>query len=73
MDFAEKMLELARAKTAEHPGIRVRFESGNALALAYPDDAFDAATVGFGARNFCRSAARALRDARGSCGRAAGL
>ena len=52
IDFAEKMLELARAKTAEHPGIRVRFESGNALALAYPDDAFDAAAVGFGARNF---------------------
>jgi len=52
MDFAEKMLELARAKTAAHPGSRVRFESGNALALAYPDDAFDAATVGFGARNF---------------------
>jgi demethylmenaquinone methyltransferase / 2-methoxy-6-polyprenyl-1,4-benzoquinol methylase len=52
IDFAEKMLELARAKTAQHPGIRVRFESGNALALAYPDGAFDAATVGFGARNF---------------------
>jgi demethylmenaquinone methyltransferase / 2-methoxy-6-polyprenyl-1,4-benzoquinol methylase len=52
IDFAEKMLELARAKTAEHPGSSVRFESGNALALAYPDDAFDAATVGFGARNF---------------------
>ena len=52
VDFAEKMLELARAKTAEHPGIRVRFESGNALALPYPDGAFDAATVGFGARNF---------------------
>jgi demethylmenaquinone methyltransferase / 2-methoxy-6-polyprenyl-1,4-benzoquinol methylase len=52
IDFAEKMLELARAKTAAHPGMTVRFESGNALALAYPDDAFDAATVGFGARNF---------------------
>ncbi len=52
VDFAEKMLELARGKTAEHPGIRVRFESGNALALPYPDGAFDAATVGFGARNF---------------------
>jgi demethylmenaquinone methyltransferase/2-methoxy-6-polyprenyl-1,4-benzoquinol methylase len=47
-DFSEKMLELARAKA----GARVRFESGNALALDYPDDAFDAATVGFGARNF---------------------
>jgi demethylmenaquinone methyltransferase / 2-methoxy-6-polyprenyl-1,4-benzoquinol methylase len=48
IDFSEKMLELARAKG----GPRVRFESGNALALAYPDDTFDAATVGFGARNF---------------------
>jgi demethylmenaquinone methyltransferase / 2-methoxy-6-polyprenyl-1,4-benzoquinol methylase len=48
VDFAEKMLELARAKA----GARVRFESGNALALDYGDDEFDAATVGFGARNF---------------------
>jgi len=48
VDFSEKMLELARAKA----GSRVRFESGNALALDYPDDQFDAATVGFGARNF---------------------
>ncbi len=49
VDFSERMLELARAKAQ---GAGVRFESGNALALAYPDDAFDAATVGFGARNF---------------------
>jgi demethylmenaquinone methyltransferase/2-methoxy-6-polyprenyl-1,4-benzoquinol methylase len=49
VDFSERMLELARAKAA---GARVRFESGNALALDYPDGAFDAATVGFGARNF---------------------
>jgi demethylmenaquinone methyltransferase/2-methoxy-6-polyprenyl-1,4-benzoquinol methylase len=48
VDFSERMLELARAKA----GARVRFESGNALALDYPDGAFDAATVGFGARNF---------------------
>lgn len=48
VDFSEKMLELARAKS----GARVRFESGNALALDFSDDAFDAATVGFGARNF---------------------
>ena len=48
IDFSEKMLELARAKA----GARVRFESGNALALDYADDEFDAATVGFGARNF---------------------
>ena len=46
-DFSERMLELARAKA---PGLT--FEHGNALALDYDDDEFDAATVGFGARNF---------------------
>jgi demethylmenaquinone methyltransferase / 2-methoxy-6-polyprenyl-1,4-benzoquinol methylase len=46
-DFSEGMLELARAKAPE-----VEFEWGNALELPYPDDSFDAATVGFGARNF---------------------
>lgn len=49
VDFSERMLELARAKVG---GTGVRFESGNALDLDYPDGAFDAATVGFGARNF---------------------
>ena len=51
-DFSERMLELARAKALAGGGSRVRFESANALALPYADDAFDAATVGFGARNF---------------------
>ena len=46
-DFSEGMLELARQKTAA-----VDFEQGNALELPYEDDSFDAATVGFGARNF---------------------
>jgi demethylmenaquinone methyltransferase/2-methoxy-6-polyprenyl-1,4-benzoquinol methylase len=46
-DFSEGMLERARAKNAA-----VRWEQANALALPYPDDSFDAATVGFGARNF---------------------
>jgi demethylmenaquinone methyltransferase/2-methoxy-6-polyprenyl-1,4-benzoquinol methylase len=46
-DFSEGMLELARAKA---PGIS--FEQANALDLPYDDDSFDAATVGFGARNF---------------------
>jgi demethylmenaquinone methyltransferase / 2-methoxy-6-polyprenyl-1,4-benzoquinol methylase len=50
-DFAEAMLARARQK-ARDAGSAVRFEWGNALALPYPDDAFDAATVGFGARNF---------------------
>jgi demethylmenaquinone methyltransferase/2-methoxy-6-polyprenyl-1,4-benzoquinol methylase len=46
-DFSEGMLERARAKSEA-----VRWEQANALALPYEDDAFDAATVGFGARNF---------------------
>ena len=51
-DFSEGMLTLARKKVAG-----VRFEHGNALALPYDDDSFDAATVGFGARNFSDLAA----------------
>jgi demethylmenaquinone methyltransferase/2-methoxy-6-polyprenyl-1,4-benzoquinol methylase len=54
-DFSTRMLELARAKAAA-PGLQVagglRFEFANALELPYLDGAFDAATVGFGARNF---------------------
>jgi len=46
-DFAPAMLEIARRKA---PGLA--FEEGDALALDYPDHSFDAATVGFGARNF---------------------
>ncbi len=56
-DFSDRMLELARAKaTTAGPGrpegVELRFEPANALALPYRDDEFDAATVGFGARNF---------------------
>jgi demethylmenaquinone methyltransferase/2-methoxy-6-polyprenyl-1,4-benzoquinol methylase len=51
-DFSERMLELARAKTAQRGLRQVRFEVANALSLPYGDDEFDAATVGFGARNF---------------------
>lgn len=52
-DFSERMLELARAKAGRVPGAgTLRFESANALALPYAENEFDAATVGFGARNF---------------------
>jgi demethylmenaquinone methyltransferase/2-methoxy-6-polyprenyl-1,4-benzoquinol methylase len=52
-DFSERMLELARAKSERMPGIgQLRFETANALALPYAENEFDAATVGFGARNF---------------------
>jgi demethylmenaquinone methyltransferase / 2-methoxy-6-polyprenyl-1,4-benzoquinol methylase len=46
-DFSDGMLDLARAKADD-----VVFEQANALDLPYDDGAFDAATVGFGARNF---------------------
>lgn len=51
-DFAAEMLARARTKAAAAGARGVRFEEANALALPYPDDSFDAATVGFGARNF---------------------
>jgi demethylmenaquinone methyltransferase / 2-methoxy-6-polyprenyl-1,4-benzoquinol methylase len=49
-DFSEGMLELARAKTADQPTIKV--EWANALELPYADGEFAAATVGYGVRNF---------------------
>ena len=58
-DFSERMLELAQVKSERERGVgavpldvSVRFESANALALPYRAEEFDAATVGFGARNF---------------------
>src|SRR5437660_3011893 len=53
-DFAQGMLERARAKArgAEPGAVQPRFEWGDAMGLPYADDSFDAATVGFGARNF---------------------
>jgi demethylmenaquinone methyltransferase/2-methoxy-6-polyprenyl-1,4-benzoquinol methylase len=60
-DFSEAMLERARRKNRFPQS--VRFEWGDALDLSYPDDSFDAATVGFGARNFA-DLARGLREMR---------
>lgn len=46
-DFAEEMLDRARRKAPD-----LVWEWGNALDLPYASGRFDAATVGFGARNF---------------------
>ncbi|HEV7585347.1 MAG TPA: ubiquinone/menaquinone biosynthesis methyltransferase [Solirubrobacteraceae bacterium] len=52
-DFAEGMLARARAKAdSRRSSVTPRFEWADALALPYDEDSFDAATVGFGARNF---------------------
>ncbi len=50
-DFSEAMLARARAKP-KPAGAELSFEWGDALELPYADGTFDAATVGFGARNF---------------------
>ncbi len=66
-DFAEGMLERAREKAAARDqgdgGVRPRFEWGDALELQYASGSFDAATVGFGARNFA-DLARGLAEMR---------
>ncbi|MGC9221863.1 MAG: bifunctional demethylmenaquinone methyltransferase/2-methoxy-6-polyprenyl-1,4-benzoquinol methylase UbiE [Solirubrobacteraceae bacterium] len=54
VDFSEEMLQIARRKAQREPSdaATVRFEQANALLLPHVDDEFDAATVGFGVRNF---------------------
>ncbi len=55
-DFSEQMLEIARRKQAAGAagpdGAPIRFEQANALLLPHASAEFDAATVGFGVRNF---------------------
>jgi demethylmenaquinone methyltransferase/2-methoxy-6-polyprenyl-1,4-benzoquinol methylase len=55
-DFSEEMLTIARRK-ADNGAVGptaapVRFEQANALLLPHAANEFDAATVGFGVRNF---------------------
>jgi demethylmenaquinone methyltransferase/2-methoxy-6-polyprenyl-1,4-benzoquinol methylase len=50
LDFSAPMLALAEAKSRD-AGAAVTWVQGNALELPYGDGEFDAATVGFGARN----------------------
>src|SRR5205814_3380615 len=46
LDFSERMLERARAKSDQ-----IEWIQGDALALPFADGAFEAVTVGFGVRN----------------------
>ena len=59
-DFAPPMLAIARRK-AEARGLEVRFLEADALALPFPDGAFDAVTIAFGFRNFA-DYEKALRE-----------
>lgn len=54
-DFSDEMLAVAREKARARrpaPPATVTFEHANALTLPYASNSFDAATVGFGVRNF---------------------
>ena len=68
------MLAAARAKAADRALSTVQFVAGDALALPFEDEAFDAATVGFGLRNVA-DLPRALAEigARPAAGREDGL
>jgi len=50
LDFSEEMLVRARAKATERH-LPATFVQGDALNMPFEDDAFDGATVAFGARN----------------------
>lgn len=48
VDFSQEMIARGRARTAR---LRISYVQGDALLLPFPDDAFDAATIGFSLRN----------------------
>jgi len=51
-DLAEKMLEIGRRKIAQKDlSGKIRFETGDAHHISYPDNSFDAVTISFGIRN----------------------
>lgn len=52
LDFSEQMLGVARVRLVKKPPqIPVTFLQGDAQNLPFPDDSFDAVTVGYGLRN----------------------
>lgn len=53
MDISQKMLDIGKAKIAKHClESQVELRYGNAAALPFEDNSFDAVTVAFGVRNF---------------------
>lgn len=63
-DISEEMLRVGRERALQTPGgERVRFVTGNAEDLPFPDNSFDCYTIAFGIRNVPRID-RALAEAR---------
>lgn len=53
IDLSQKMIDLGRRKVkAKKLAGRVTLQQGDAMALPYPNERFDAVTVAFGVRNF---------------------
>ena len=53
MDISEKMLEIGKTKVAKrHLEAQIELCYGNAAALPFENNSFDAVTVAFGVRNF---------------------
>jgi demethylmenaquinone methyltransferase/2-methoxy-6-polyprenyl-1,4-benzoquinol methylase len=53
LDFSDKMLEVAQARLQQpaNQGHTVKFLQGDAQKLPFPDNTFDAVTMGYGLRN----------------------
>ncbi|HEX3627718.1 MAG TPA: ubiquinone/menaquinone biosynthesis methyltransferase [Verrucomicrobiae bacterium] len=51
LDFSEKMLEVAAHRLEKSQGTRLKLMQGDAQSLPFPDNSFDAVTVGYGLRN----------------------
>jgi len=49
LDFSEEMLKIAESKNSKNSGIQ--FLLGDAMKIPFPDENFDAVTIGFGLRN----------------------
>lgn len=51
LDFSGEMLDRARAKPRQTDAAAITWVQGDATAMPFPDNAFSAATIGFGLRN----------------------
>ena len=51
IDFCRPMLDRARARAERDPRGNVRFVEGDVMAMSFPDQAFDGATMVFSLRN----------------------
>ena len=69
LDFSGEMLERARRKPREEGAAEITWVQGDATAMPFADNAFSAATIGFGLRNLpdpeqgLRELARVVRPA----------